>query len=179
MDSFEDELLALLPRLDAYDDLETRLKAAYGDEFPEAVASLIRNSPDDEEEEIRTTFKDVCTEVFWDGEHSILSIEYTEAGSMVWMAEYAGIYGIFGYDLEEEGPFATIDEALRHFGWPLTQDADFSPGLLTPEQLKEFIRHAASPGDQFRVDGELHEFDGENMHKIEDNPLADDECADE
>ena len=179
MDSFEDELLALLPRLEAYDDLATRLKAAYGDEFPQAVASLIRNSPDDEEGEIRTTFSDVCTQVFWDGEHSILSIEYTEAGSMVWMAEYAGIYGIFGYDLAEEGPFATLDEALGSFGWPLTPDADFSPGVLTPEQLKEFIRQAASPGDQFRVDSELHEFDGENIRNIEDDSLADEESTDE
>ena len=56
--------------------------------------------------------------------------------------------------------------------YDLTEDADLNTGSLTPEQLNLVIRQAASPGDPFRVDSDLHKFDGEALRRIDDEDGA-------
>lgn len=175
MDSFEDELLSLLPRPGEYPALAAELKSVFGRGFPEAIPRLMKGPTADDNawDELLAQFSDVCTNIFHDSETQVVGIGYAESEGFVWVAEYGGIYGTFGFDVEPQGPFATLEEAISADGFVIAKDADLETGSLKAADIKMVVAWLASAGDQFRVNGTLCGYDGENLRTLEDDDHVD------
>src|SRR5262249_50781852 len=80
---------------------------------------------------------------------SVLSLGFN-TGSVNWIQEWNGLFFFFSSDLDCEGPFKTLDEALalEVFHWPNPYASELHSDRLPLKRLMELARDLVTDDDE-------------------------------